>query len=152
MVAKQTISISNIKLNIYKVRVPCFNVFSSLCIPTLDQPHHLPILCIIFATIKIPSTEFIWKYEKKNKKESHDCYHRLCVRHQPIYTLQSAPYTTTILNHQVPSKQTTAGIYVRGVVQRSSIVFYHLFYFSGFTTCFCYYLSLTIIHTWILHE
>lgn len=32
------------------------------------------------------------------------------------------PYPTTILNHQVPSKQTTAGIYVRGVVQRSSIV------------------------------
>lgn len=73
----------------------------------------------------------IWK----NKKESHDCHHRLCVRHQPIYTLQSAlsPYvyisrTTIQLNHQVPSKQTTAGIYVRGVVQHSSIVFYHLFF------------------------
>lgn len=94
---------------------------------THGQPHHLPIQCIIFATIKIPSTEFIWKYEKiKRIPRLPSSF--VCTTSTNIH-ITICPYPTTILNHQVPSKQTTAGIYVRGVVQRSSVVFYHLFTF-----------------------
>lgn len=134
-----------------------FNVCSSLCILTLFPP------LFFFAGPGATSSSNsvynichnknskhgihmkIWKKKRKGIPRLPSSF--VCTTSTNIH-ITICPlyiYSTTILNHQVPSKQTTAGIYVRGVVQRSSIVCSTTFFllFSGF-----YYLfSATTFHS-----